>query len=474
MSQLQVTNFESNTLSANVITAGQTTVNSTGMFLSKTESDYSGAISTSAVIVSETNENYTMSAEFNNSSDSYVAGNATITNFDTYIRLTATTTDPTITSPAFSHFGTTIGKIVIKIRRITGSGWDGSIFYSTAGHGFSESYKWDPPQPTWNGTDWAYIQLDANQLFAGGDDFITNTITQIRFDFGTTSADVFEIDYIRYYPINIIKPVVTVPSINVAGISYTTLPNETVNTQIFTANGTWVKPSWANTGNELVIVHMWGGGGGGYVDAGAGGGGGAFVFGYFKESQCNSTCNVVVGGAGLNQPFNGSTAGGNSIFYANTTNSLVAYGGGPGRSDLSAQAWGGGGGGWLSAGSGNTSGTYPGGPLTRSANSTVDAIDSTFGGGGGGWGNSAGSSRSSTASVYGGGGGAGSNTSLVLGYSSIFGGAGGRGTGPVLQSVYGGNGGNNTVAPTTPGGGGGVQTSAVRGEVRVYTLRITG
>ena len=473
MSQLQVTTLEANTLSANVITAGQTTVNSAGMFLSKTESDYSGAISTSAVIVSETNENYTMSAEFNNSSDSYTAGNATITNFDTYIRLTATTTDPTLTSPAFSRFGTTIGKIVIKIRRISGSGWDGSIFYSTAGHGFSESYKWDPPQPTWNGTDWAYIQLDANQLFAGGDDFITNTITQIRFDFGTTSADVFEIDYIRYYPINIIKSVITTPSINIGGTSYTSLTSESVNTQIFTANGTWTKPSWANTGNELVIVHAWGGGGGGYVDASVGGGGGAFVFGYFKASQCNATCNVVVGRAGTNQPFNQSTAGGNSIFYANTTNSLVAYGGGPARSDLSAQAWGGGGGGWLSAGSGNTSGTYPGGPLTRSANSTVSAIDSTFGGGGGAWGNTT-TGKSSTASIYGGGGGDGGEGGLIIEYSSMFGGAGGCGALPVFRSVYGGNGGNNTVSATAPGGGGGVQTSAARGEVRVYTLRITG
>jgi len=38
-----------------------------------------------------------------------------------------------------------------------------------------------------------------------------------------------------------------------------TTPTETVNTQIFTANGTWTKPSWATDGKELVIVHMWGG-----------------------------------------------------------------------------------------------------------------------------------------------------------------------------------------------------------------------
>lgn len=472
MSQIQVTTLESNTVSANVITAGQTTVNSTGLYLGKTETEYSGVVRRNSLVIGANDLDYTLSNDFNNSSDSYTAGGATITNFATYIRLTSSSTDPVLQTPSLNYYGTQIGKIVIKIRRIAGSGWDGSVFHATSGHSFSESYKMLMVQPSWVGTEWAYIQLDASNPLTGGNDFITNFVTQMRFDFGSTISDIFEIDYIRFYPISVLTDIVSAPSITIGGTTYTSIINEAVNTQIFTANGTWSKPSWANTGNELVVVHAWGGGGGGYNDAGAGGGGGAFVFGYFKSSQCNSTCNVVVGRAGLNQPFNAATAGGDSIFYANTTNSLVAYGGGPGRSDLAAQAWGGGGGGWLSAGSGNTSGTYPGGPLTRSANSTTEAIDSTFGGGGGGWGNTTTGSRSSTASVYGGGGGAGTNTSLVLGGSSIFGGAGGRSTGPVLTSVYGGNGGNNTVAATTPGGGGGKETSAARGEVRIYTYRI--
>jgi hypothetical protein len=75
--------------------------------------------------------------------------------------------------------------------------------------------------------------------------------------------------------------VTSIPSINVGGTSYTSLTTESVNTQIFTANGFWQKPSWATTGNELVVVHLWGGGGAGSHDPGAtasGGGGGAFVF----------------------------------------------------------------------------------------------------------------------------------------------------------------------------------------------------
>jgi hypothetical protein len=451
------------------------------MFLSKTESDYSGVVSTSGVIVSRTNENYTISAEFNNSSDSYTASAATITNFNGYIRLTATAIDPILTSPAINLFGTTIGKIVIKIRRISGTGWDGSVFYATAGHGYSESYKFLMTQPSWNGTEWAYIQLDANQLQTGGDDFITNTITQIRFDFGTTSADVFDIDYIRYYPINIIKSVITTPSINIAGTSYTSLVTESVNSQIFTANGFWQKPSWATTGNELVIVHMWGGGGSGSAvtdgSIRSGGGGGAFVFGYFKGSQANQTvnatgtwCNVIVGrgGADVSSGTSGND-GENSIFYANTTNSLVAYGGG-GAFANSTTTFGGGGGGWLSKGSNLTS--AGGSPLGGTANT-----DSTFGGGGGA--NTVNTKGGS--SVYGGGGGAtGNSTVAANGGISIYGGGGGSYRGVGGTSVYGGPGANSSSEPNSgiPGGGGagwpGPRDAGFRGEVRVYTLRITG
>lgn len=130
----------------------------------------------------------------------------------------------------------------------------------------------------------------------------------------------------------VLQGTMNLASITINGTTYTSLVNEAVNTQIFTANGTWTKPGWANTGNELVVVHLWGGGGGGSNNtaSGRGGGGGAFVFGYFKSSQCNSICNVVVGVGGAG----GTTgaAGGNSIFFANTTNALYAYGGGSGGS----------------------------------------------------------------------------------------------------------------------------------------------
>jgi hypothetical protein len=264
-------------------------------------------------------------------------------------------------------------------------------------------------------------------------------------------------------------PTISRASINIGGTSYSSLVTESVNTQIFTANGTWVKPSWANTGNELVIVHMWGGGGGGWAYYAIGGGGGAFVFGHFKASQCNATCNVVVGVGGSNDTdnINNTTNGGNSIFYPNTSLSLTAYGGG--RATALIDGWGGAGGGWFGAGSSNTAGGPLGG---TSAASGTDSGASTFGGGGSGWSTFGGTFKNGNSSIYGGGGGAGGFGSPG---NSVFGGGGGSSITAVGSSVYGGAGGNNTVASSAPGGGGGGNTSfysnGARGEVRVYTLR---
>ena len=269
---------------------------------------------------------------------------------------------------------------------------------------------------------------------------------------------------------NLLKTPVTTANLTVNSIPVTKIYTETVNTQIFTVAGsnTWTKPSWANTGNELVKVELWGGGGGGALTTGvahAPGGGGAYVFGYFKSSQVNSVCNVVVGVGGtsvVNSTAGQTTQAGNgtpSIFYANTTNSLSAYGGGGGVANATF-AIAGSGGGWLSAG--NT--TFGGAPLGGTGN-TVTPTDSTFGGGGG---DNAGTNGGGD-SIYGGGGG---GRSAAAGGVSIYGGGGGAVSGPLGTSVYGGSGGNNTVAATTPGGGGmQVTGNGARGEVRIYTFR---
>lgn len=275
--------------------------------------------------------------------------------------------------------------------------------------------------------------------------------------------------------LNVLTSNVNTASITIGGKTFTNI-YETVNVQIFTANGTWTKPVWATDGKELVVVNMWGGGGGGAYGTGisSGGGGGAFAYGYFSAAQCNSVCNVVVGTAGAAGAGANATAGGDSVFWPNTTASLSAFGGGGGQGVTTPQA--GGGGGWLSAGA--TALGSGGGPL--GSNSTLS--ETTFGGGRGAVSNSTG--WSSSRSVYGGAGGGSANATLTLNPSaSIFGGGGGGAfSGSGGTSVYGGRGAGLANAAQNiagiPGGGGAAahsnnfSSAGARGEVRIYTYRI--
>ena len=232
----------------------------------------------------------------------------------------------------------------------------------------------------------------------------------------------------------------------------TLTPTESVNTQIFTANGAWTMPRGGAISDGLVIVHLWGGGGQG--NSTAGGGGGAFTFGIYRTQDLggqNSTATIIIGPGGSNAT---SGDGGTSSFVPLSTGyPIYAYGG-------KSATGGAGGGGWLST----ANSTYGGLPNPGLSGLTTGSSD--LGGGGGG--NTTGVNGGS--SIYGGGGGA---VGAGTGGSSIYGGGGGTlGTGGVGggSSVYGGRGGNTTVAATAPAGGGGAGADGQRGEVRVYTI----
>lgn len=482
MSELQVTTIESNTVSANVITAGQTTVNSSGLYLNST----SGVINSSAIAVSNASGNVVLQGTMNlsyifignnnvfpNSNDVFTwAGNATAN------QNCLVTRDTTI---EYSPFG----GIPIKIVPTGTDPFPGTY----------NSSQWNLA-PTIDGDVWkisGYIRVSADITIGDGASLLVlpanssgvygsagtpgslgaltlqgNTWT--RFEFLSTITGNANTAYLQ---IRLDGEQTGTVTTWYDGITiekgYKSLINETVNTQIFTVAGsnTWTKPGWANTGNELVVVHMWGGGGGCTANTSASavarGGGGAFVFGYYKSSQLGSTVSVTVGVGGSSAyaatgavPTAGN--GGNSVF--NTT--LIAHGGAGGSS-----TGGGGGGGWLGVGSSSTGGA----PL--GAVGGQPGADSTFGGGGGGTGAT---TSNGGFSVYGGGGGSKGGAASVGG-SSIFGGGGGGGTGNSGTSVYGGVGGSGDVAaPGIPGGGGGgsptTQFPGARGEVRVYTYRI--
>lgn len=262
-------------------------------------------------------------------------------------------------------------------------------------------------------------------------------------------------------------------------------PIPTINYQAFTASGTWTKPSNL-TGNELVVVQLWGaGGGGGGIDAGAsggggGGGGGAYTQAYYRASDLGATVTVTLGagGAGGVGGING-TAGGNSTFGS----LLSAYGGGGGGCYGGTSGAGGGGGGNISSGGSAVTATFGAGG--NIGGGSTAGSSSTFGGGGGGPGG--GSPHTGGSSVYGGGGGAGAAYDGGVSYNGGGGGAGGSNFGAAgsggASVVYGGTGGAGGlnanggagIAPSGGGGGAGNDAGAsktggagARGECRVW------
>lgn len=256
--------------------------------------------------------------------------------------------------------------------------------------------------------------------------------------------------------------------------------------QVFTSNGTWIKPSLDSTANVLVEVWAGGGGGGGVGtgdNGGGGGGGGGYSSFLGKLSDFSSSIAVVVGSGGVGGAAgdNDGSPGGSSSFGG----FVMAYGGGGGEGVTGASdGRGGGGGGLTSVGTVGSAAPVGGGPGGGVANS---ASTDAYGGGGGsdGWNNPGGAGI-----MFGGGGGGsgrnGTSSNSTAGGSSIKGGGGGSGggtTGTTIGaggvSLAGGDGGAgglsaNGATGTIPAGGGGGAGGAsraggdgARGEVRV-------
>lgn len=262
--------------------------------------------------------------------------------------------------------------------------------------------------------------------------------------FGNSSVDLFSI---------------IIPTLTLGGQTFNgTVGAGVVNTQFFTANGTWTNPNNALglTGNEQVFIMMWGGGGGGNTNLG--GGGGACHISTFLISEVGNTATITVGSAGAV-----GVAGGNSVFApTGTALTRSAYGGGTANTGTSGQS--GGGGGLLGPGILGTGGEPLGGAFIVGGGG-----DSTYGGGGG---------TSQTTVLAGGGssifgGGASGGAKGGAPGNSIYGGGGGcNNFSGVSTTTFGGPGGNSTISSAIPGGGGGANGhSGARGEVRVWVIK---
>lgn len=132
--------------------------------------------------------------EFTRALEGWSASGATLSVGETSLTISSTGTDPNLRIGGLSFAGGLFSKLRVRLRRLAGTGWDGRVFYSTAGHVEDGGYfKEVQAQPQ---TGWTVLEWDMAQLDAGGNDWLTNQILALRFDFGTSAADQFEIDWI--------------------------------------------------------------------------------------------------------------------------------------------------------------------------------------------------------------------------------------------------------------------------------------
>lgn len=109
-----------------------------------------------------------------------------------------TSSDPQLYSPSgLTIDGSVYNKVKIRIKLVSGTPTgNAQLFYSTSGHSWSASYVKTITLPTLSAGDWTELEFDMSNLTAGGTDWITNTITRIRFDPTTVDGVDWEIDWV--------------------------------------------------------------------------------------------------------------------------------------------------------------------------------------------------------------------------------------------------------------------------------------
>lgn len=221
------------------------------------------------------------------------------------------------------------------------------------------------------------------------------------------------------------------------------------NEQVFTASGTWTKPSSGN----VALITVWGAGGGGAMGvtgirrAGGGGGGGCSQR-LIRLADLPATVSVTIGTGGNGRTGTGGAGsdGGDSYFGSSLSAAYAVAKGGTGGSapSSSSTVTTGGTGGNALTGNGSNTPIY-----TAAMQGQADGASSDYGGAGGGGVTSSGSTTYTGGnSFYGAAGGGAvnnfsSSTVVSSGGFSINGGSGGTGslTSGVAGSVPGGGGG---------------------------------
>lgn len=185
------------------ITSLTTTVNANTASLSTeqtTRANADSALSASIVLVSATAGDYDVSQfwNFDTTVEGYTAVNASLTTpAASILNVTNSAAGAILRSPAaLTVSGVNFTRIRMRVRRVAGSGWTGTVYYTTAGHSETTGFIKTIAGPTAAVGAWQVLEWDMSALTAGGTDWTISTITQLRFDLGSSATDIFEIDWI--------------------------------------------------------------------------------------------------------------------------------------------------------------------------------------------------------------------------------------------------------------------------------------
>lgn len=108
------------------------------------------------------------------------------------LTVNSSSNDPIVRTPTISLNGSKYTIIRARVKRVAGSGWDGTAYYSTGGHGEEPQYsKQVTPDPTAL-NEWRIVEWDMTSVA----DWMNSTVTQVRLDLGNTAQDQFQIDWV--------------------------------------------------------------------------------------------------------------------------------------------------------------------------------------------------------------------------------------------------------------------------------------
>lgn len=112
-----------------------------------------------------------------------------------------------VTTAGDPHVATTINlagrsvpKVRVRMRPTSASfSWEGTLYYSTSGHGYSGSFYKTIAAPVGLAQNvWVIAEWDMTALTLGGTDWVDNTIISTRFDFSNLTGETWEIDWIAF------------------------------------------------------------------------------------------------------------------------------------------------------------------------------------------------------------------------------------------------------------------------------------